>query len=126
MSYERTTGITVFKAGEAPLEEVPWTDTARITVFQPIGGSGQPDLMGLGFATYEGHFDEDVQYDAGYYILEGTLTLRDGDVVHTAHQGDIMFMPKGSKVVYESPEGCKVFFAIYPGNWEEITEPPAK
>jgi hypothetical protein len=33
-----------------------------------------------------------------------------------------MTIRKGSKGRYVSPEGCRLFWAISPGNWEEISD----
>ena len=33
-----------------------------------------------------------------------------------------MFIPKGSKGHYISPGGCRLFWAIFPGNWEAISD----
>lgn len=33
-----------------------------------------------------------------------------------------MFLPRGYKARYTSAEGCRLFWSIYPGNWEETTD----
>jgi ethanolamine utilization protein EutQ (cupin superfamily) len=116
------TDITVFKAGEQELTEMPFGDYATVAVWQGIGGSGIPDKMGVGYADYRGTWDWVPAYDAVYYMLAGELNLTRDGVTHTASAGDVMFIPRGSVLSYDSPDGCRVFWAIDPGNWEQISD----
>ena len=55
-------------------------------------------------------------------MISGSLTVIDEDGEHSVGPGQIMTIPKGSKGRYVSPEGCRLFWAISPGNWEEISD----
>ena len=110
----------VFPAGQQELKEFPFGRHANVTVWQGIGDA--PGSMGAGYATYQGRFDWVLQYDAVYYFLEGTLTITHGERTYTAGVGDVMFLPRHAPVTYESPEGCKIFWAIYPGDWEQASD----
>jgi ethanolamine utilization protein EutQ len=109
-------------SGEQRMEEFSFGDQARVTVWQGIGGTGQGDGLGAGYATYQGTFDWVLRYDAVYYFLEGILKLTHDGTTYTASEGDVMFIPRGASVTYHSTEGCRIFWAIVPGNWEEISD----
>ena len=55
-------------------------------------------------------------------MISGSLTVIDEDGEHCVGPGQIMTIPKGSKGRYVSREGCRLFWAIFPGNWEEISD----
>jgi ethanolamine utilization protein EutQ len=107
------------------MREVAVAPTARVLVSQVVGGNGMPDTMGVGFTRYEGEWDYHLNYDVTYYMIEGSLTiLWNGDSV-TAMPGDIVFMTRGIDIRYDATDGgCTLFWAAYPGNWEEISQLP--
>jgi ethanolamine utilization protein EutQ (cupin superfamily) len=112
----------VFPAGEQELARYPFGEHAQVTVWQGIGDTGDGGQLGAGYATYQGQFDWILQYDAVYYFLEGELEITHDGAAHKAGPGDVMFLPRGASVTYHSPGGCRIFWAIYPGNWEEISD----
>ena len=65
-------------------------------------------------------FDWELQYDEIDYIIEGTLkVIIDGREV-VGHQGDMIFIPKGSKIQFSAPDFARFLFVVYPANWEQI------
>ncbi|MFQ6972843.1 MAG: ethanolamine utilization protein EutQ, partial [Enterocloster aldenensis] len=39
---------------------------------------------------------------------------------YTAHAGDVLFVPSGSKVIWGSPDKARIFYATYPANWADL------
>ena len=108
------------------LEEVAVATGARVRVAQPIGGNGMPNELGAGIATYEGSWDYKLNYDVVYYMLDGQLTIHcEGQAVE-GRAGDVLYLERGSMIRYDATAGCKLFWVAYPGNWEEITDLPAR
>jgi len=105
----------------AVLRDYPFGAVGTVKSWQPLGG-GDPGSLGAGVCEYCGVFDWDLHYDAVYYMISGSLTVIDGDGEHTVAAGQMMSIPKGSKGRYVSPAGCRLFWAIFPGNWEEISD----
>ncbi|GAA4649460.1 cupin domain-containing protein [Kistimonas scapharcae] len=65
-------------------------------------------------------FDWTLEYDEVDYIIEGTLkVIIDGREV-VGHAGDVIFIPKGSKIQFSAPDFARFLFVVYPANWEEI------
>lgn len=63
-----------------------------------------------------------LNYDEVDYIIEGDFVLEVEGKVFRAKAGDVVYIPKGSKVVFSSPTFCKVFYATYPANWSDFCE----
>ncbi|WP_407309038.1 cupin domain-containing protein [Desulfosporosinus sp. SB140] len=63
-----------------------------------------------------------LNYDEVDYVIEGDFVLEVEDKVFRAKAGDVVYIPKGSRVVFSSPTFCKVFYATYPANWADFCE----
>jgi len=81
------------------------------------------DSMSVGFARYDkGESNEwIVTYDEALIVTKGAFTVRSEDAVKTAKAGEIIFLTKGTKVVYQGEEdGTEVVYVSYP-HWAEAT-----
>jgi ethanolamine utilization protein EutQ len=114
-------GIRVFDPDDASLKDYPFGAGGTVRSWQPVGAES-PASLGAGVCEYQGTFDWELHYDAVYYLLTGSLTVSDEDGKHTVEAGQIMYIPEGSLGHYFSPEGCRLFWAICPGNWEQISD----
>ncbi|SHJ14937.1 cupin domain-containing protein [Desulfosporosinus lacus] len=63
-----------------------------------------------------------LNYDEVDYVIEGEFVLEVEGQVFRAKQGDVVYIPKGSQVVFSSPTFCKVFYATYPANWADFCD----
>ena len=63
-----------------------------------------------------------LNYDEADYIIEGEFHLKVGDQYFKAKAGDVIYIPKGSQVVFSSPSFCKVFYVTYPANWSDFCD----
>ncbi|TGE35422.1 DUF861 domain-containing protein [Desulfosporosinus fructosivorans] len=79
--------------------------------------------MASGFMTFDhSRLPWFLNYDEVDYIIEGDFVLEVEDKVFRAVAGDVVYIPKGSQVVFSSPTFCKVFYATYPANWADFCE----
>lgn len=77
--------------------------------------------MSAGFLTIDkSSFDWQLDYEEIDIILEGSLSITVSGETFTACQGDVLFVPKGSKVTWSSTGHVKLFYITYPANWAEI------
>ena len=81
----------------------------------------ESERLGCGMMEMrESTFDWELQYDEVDYIIEGTLkVIIDGREV-IGHAGDMMYIPKGSKIQFSAPDFARFMFVVYPANWEQI------
>lgn len=78
--------------------------------------------MSAGFLTIEkSSFDWELCYEEIDIILEGSLSITINGKTYEACQGDVLFVPKGSKVTWSSTGYVKIFYVTYPANWSELT-----
>ena len=79
--------------------------------------------LASGFMTFDhSRLPWFLNYDEVDYIIEGDFVLEVEGKVFRAVAGDVVYIPKGSKVVFSSPTFCKVFYATYPANWADFCE----
>lgn len=94
-----------------PNDEVYTTDLFTLEESPRIGAG----LMEMIKTT----FDWTLTYDEIDYIIEGKLDIIiDGRKV-TGEAGDVMLIPKGSKIQFSAPDYAKFIYVVYPANWQE-------
>ncbi len=77
--------------------------------------------MSAGFLTIEkSSFEWELTYEEIDYVIEGTVTVTINGKTYTAYPGDVLYVPKGSKVVWGSPDKAKLFYTTYPANWADL------
>lgn len=77
--------------------------------------------MSAGFLTIEkSSFEWELCYEEIDIILEGSLSITINNETYHASQGDVLFVPKGSKVTWSSPDYVKLFYVTYPANWADL------
>lgn len=83
--------------------------------------SKEESHISAGFLIIEhSNFEWELTYEEIDYVIEGTLTVTIDGITYTAHAGDVLFVPSGSKVVWGSPDKARVFYATYPANWADL------
>lgn len=80
-------------------------------------------LINAGFSTQlgagVGAFDRcsiawTPNYDEVLFIIDGVLRLRVGEKTYVAGRGDVVWIPEGTPLVYESSGLTKFFYAVCP------------
>lgn len=83
--------------------------------------SKEESSMSAGFLVIENSkFDWELTYEEIDYVIEGTLTITIDGKTLTAHAGDVLNIPSGSKVTWGSPDKTKIFYVTYPANWADL------
>lgn len=76
--------------------------------------------MTAGFMSWahDQSFPWTLGYDEIDLVLEGTLEIRvDGRVV-SGGPGDVFYIPKGSRIVFGTPNRVRLFYVTHPANWQ--------
>ncbi|MBP2662682.1 MAG: transcriptional regulator [Firmicutes bacterium] len=106
----RTVKLETFDTGD------PGTDVAYREVV-----SKDDSQMSAGFLTIEkSSFEWELCYEEIDIILEGSLSITINGETYHVHQGDVLFVPKGSKVTWSASEYVKLFYVTYPANWPDL------
>jgi len=78
--------------------------------------------LGAGFMTYErSKLPWHLTYDEVDYVVEGEFHLEVNHQLIKGGPGDVIYIPKGSHVIFGSPSYTKVFYVTYPSNWAELS-----
>lgn len=65
-------------------------------------------------------FDWTLKYDEVDYIIDGTLEIIiDGRKI-VGQKGDVILIPKNTKIQFSSPDKCRFMYVVYPANWEAL------
>ncbi len=65
-------------------------------------------------------FEWTLTYDEYDYVIDGTLEIEiDGRVI-TGKPGDIIYIPKGSHIHFQTPDKTRYVYFVYPANWSEL------
>lgn len=95
-----------------PNDEVYTTDFFSLDESPRIGAG----LMEMVKTT----FDWTLKYDEIDYIIDGKLDIIiDGRKV-SGEKGDVILIPKNSKIQFSAPEYAKFIYVVYPANWTEL------
>lgn len=65
-------------------------------------------------------FDWTLQYDEIDYVIDGTLSIICNGQVKTAQKGEVILIPKGSKIQFSVNGFARFLYVTYPANWSEI------
>jgi ethanolamine utilization protein EutQ len=64
-------------------------------------------------------FDWELVYDEIDYIIEGRLEIIIDDRKIVGEKGDVILIPRNSKIKFSAPEYSKFIYVVYPANWLE-------
>lgn len=115
-----SSGLKVVRGSSVKMDVFDTGNPDNKVYFQELV-SKEESKMSAGFLIIENSkFDWELTYEELDYVIEGTLTVEINGKTYTAHAGDVLFVPSGSKVVWGSPDKAKVFYATYPANWADL------
>ncbi len=113
--------ITLVKAGNISLSPFAF-DVNRpemnIRLAEVINaGHGSP--MAAGFMTWgQGSFPWTLDYDEIDFVIDGQLEVQMDNQLIIGNPGDVIYIPKGSNILFGSPSYAKVFYVAFPADWE--------
>lgn len=106
-----TCGFKVIRGKTVQLETLETGQQAK-AFYQEVAGDG---AVHTGFLTIEdSRFDWTIECEEHNYIIEGCVTVIIDGKSFTAYAGDVLYFPKGTKVVWETDSKVKIFYATHP------------
>lgn len=115
-----TNGMKLVRGSTVRMDDFD-TGTPNTKVgFQELVGQ-QESKMSAGFLTIEcSKFAWKLPYEEIDYVISGTVTIEIDGQTFVAREGDVLFIPSGSDVVWGSPDNAKLFYTTYPSNWSDL------
>lgn len=80
---------------------------------------GSPMSAGIMSWKKEDSFPWSLTYDEVDYVIEGELQITVDGQTYLGKAGDIFYIPKGSDIIFGTPNFTKVMYVTYPANWSE-------
>ena len=118
--YDPKSGLKIVRGRTVKFETFDTGDTSTNVAYREVISKDESQ-MSAGFLTIEkSSFEWELSYEEIDIILEGSLSITINDETYHAHQGDVLFVPKGSKVTWSSSEYVKFFYVTYPANWADL------
>jgi len=113
-------GVGVIKANKITRERFDTGNPNDQVYVTDLFSLKESPRIGAGMMEMErSTFDWTLNYDEIDYIIEGTLKIIiDGREV-IGEKGDVMLIPKGSKIKFSAPDYAKFVYVVYPANWQE-------
>ncbi len=97
-------------AGAGPGRNVGLTDVIT-------GKDDSPMTAGFMAWSKADSFPWTLDYDEVDYVLEGVLQITINGRTHEGRPGDVIYIPRGSKVLFGTPTSTRVFYVTYPADW---------
>ncbi|MDR3541750.1 MAG: cupin domain-containing protein [Desulfosporosinus sp.] len=117
---EAKSGLKIVRGRTVKLETFDTGDPSTNVAYREVVNKNDSQ-MSAGFLTIEkSSFEWKLCYEEIDIILEGSLSITINGETYHAHQGDVLFVPKGSKVTWSSSEYVKFFYVTYPANWADL------
>ncbi len=117
---EPKSGLKIVRGRTVKFENFDTGDSSNNVAYREVVSKDE-SKMSAGFLTIEkSSFEWELCYEEIDIILEGSLSITVDGETYQAHQGDVLFVPKGSKVIWSSSEYVKLFYVTYPANWPDL------
>ena len=107
------------------------TDTVKCEPFAGAEGVYLKDIVTLDEAPRMGagimeldhtSFEWTLTYDEYDYVISGDLEIEiDGRVVK-GKPGEILYIPAGSHIHFQTPNKTRYAYFVYPANWQELAD----
>ena len=112
-------GLKIVRSRTVKLETFDTGDPSTNVAYREVI-SKDDSQMSAGFLTIEkSSFEWELGYQEIDIVLEGSLSITVNGETYHAHQGDVLYVPKGSKVTWSSADYVKLFYVTYPADWAE-------
>lgn len=111
-------GIIGIKTSTVKLEPFEGREDVKL---KDITTLEEAPRMGCGIMelTDGASFEWTLTYDEYDIVLEGNLEIEiDGRIV-AGGPGDVIYIPKGSHIHFQTPDRAKYAYTVYPANWQE-------
>lgn len=109
----RGTGVALEKFGADRAAE-----QANVRLKDVVSSNdGSPVAAGY-MALDKGGFPWTLEYDEIDIVLEGELVITRGAEEVRAGPGDVIYIPKGSSIVFSTPAGVRFVYVTYPADWQ--------
>ncbi|QAY63311.1 DUF861 domain-containing protein [Xylanimonas allomyrinae] len=114
--------VVLARASEAPLAPFgyPGPEPGQDVRTADVVTSADGAPMAAGYMTLtKGSFPWTLTYDEVQVVLEGELRIGTPDGERVGRPGDVLYVPRGSRITFGTPGWAKFVYVTFPADWEE-------
>jgi len=113
-------GVIGLNPDDFPLERFPFPIESDRVWLRDLASLEESPRLGFGIMELEDtSFEWTLTYDEVDYVIDGTLDIViDGRSVR-AKKGEVIFIPKNTKIRFSTPDKTRFLYVCYPANWAE-------
>lgn len=111
-------GIIGIKTGSVKLE--PFEGRSDV-LLKDVTTLEEAPRMGCGVMELKdgASFEWTLTYDEYDIVLEGNLEIEIEGRIVKGGPGDVIYIPKGSHIHFQTPDRAKYVYTVYPANWQQ-------
>lgn len=117
-----TDGLVTLKVPDMTVSESDRMDTGNpndIVYTKDLVSLNESPRLGCGLMVMkETTFDWTLNYDEVDYVIEGSLSVIGKNGTATANAGEIILIPKGSKIKFSVESEARFIYVTYPADWQ--------
>ena len=114
-----TTPIKLVKSSEVKLGVFPGAGADKQVGIADVITACDGSPIAAGFMAWsKASFPWTLDYDEIDLVLEGELHIRCGGQTLIGRSGDVLYIPKGSRIEFGTPTAVRFFYVTYPANWQ--------
>lgn len=111
-------GIISVKAAQVEAEPFDTGKPGDIVKLKDLFTLEESPRMGAGVMELDHTtFEWTLEYDEINIVMEGTLHINVNGRTMVGEKGDVLLVPKGSKIEFSTPNTCRFIYVVYPANW---------
>lgn len=117
---EDRSGVIAISAPKVECEKFPFPIESDRVFLKDVLTVEESPRLGCGIMEMEEtSFEWTLTYDEVDYVIDGTLEIIiDGRKV-TANAGEIIFIPKDTKIHFSTPNKTRFLYVVYPATWAD-------
>ncbi|MER0122618.1 cupin domain-containing protein [Streptococcus sp. ZJ93] len=119
-SVVHSNGLKVVKGGTVRMDEFDTGNPEANVSFQELVGKDEAKMSAGFLAIDHSSFAWKLPYEEIDYIISGTVCVEIDGQKYVGREGDVLFIPSGSDVIWSSPDNAKLFYTTYPSNWSDL------
>jgi len=94
----------------------------RDVVLKDLTTLEEAPRMGIGIMELTGKpFEWTLTYDEFDIVLEGHLEIETDGTIVKAGPGEVIYIPKGTHIHFQTPDYVRYLYTVYPANWADGT-----
>lgn len=114
-------GVIAVKVPQVSVSEEDRMDTGvpgDIVYTKDVFSLSESPRLGCGVMVMDHTtFDWTLNYDEIDYVIEGSLSILINGECATANAGELVLIPKGSKIKFSVPNHARFIYVTYPADW---------